>query len=75
MFNTKLDKNAEHYQRLFDQTKNPNPEVQAKARLLSAIRQHLATEHVSVSRANYHSVPYIKADSIDAGSSSFLEHC
>ena len=72
VFNTKLDKNAEHYQRLFDQTKNPNPEVQAKARLLSAIRQHLATEHVSVSRANYHSVPYIKADSIDAGSSSFF---
>lgn len=72
VFNTKLDKNAEHYQRLFDQTKNPNPEVQAKARLLSAIRQHLATEHVSVSQANYHSVPYIKADSIDAGSSSFF---
>ena len=72
VFNTKLDKNAERYQRLFDQTKNPNPEVQAKARLLSAIRQHLATEHVSVSQANYHSVPYIKADSIDAGSSSFF---
>lgn len=72
VFNTKLGKNAENYQRLFDQTKNPNPEVQAKARLLSAIRQHLATEHVSVSRANYHSVPYIKADSIDAGSSSFF---
>ena len=72
VFNTKSDKNAEHYQRLFDQTKNPNPEVQAKARLLSAIRQHLATEHVSVSQANYHSVPYIKADSIDAGSSSFF---
>ena len=72
VFNTKLDKNAEHYQRLFDQTKNPNPEVQAKARLLSAIRQHLATEHVSVSQANYHSIPYIKADSIDAGSSSFF---
>ena len=72
VFNTKLYKNAEHYQRLFDQTKNPNPEVQAKARLLSAIRQHLATEHVSVSQANYHSIPYIKADSIDAGSSSFF---
>ena len=72
VFNTKLDKNAEHYQRLFDQTKSPNPEVQAKARMLSAIRQHLATEHVSVSRANYHSVPYIQADSIDAGSSSFF---
>lgn len=72
VFNTKLNKNAERYQRLFDQTKNPNPEVQAKARLLSAIRQHLATEHVSVSQANYHSIPYIKADSIDAGSSSFF---
>ena len=72
MFNSKLDKNAERYQRLFDQTKSPNPEVQAKARLLSAIRQHLATEHVSVSQANYHSTPYIKADSIDAGSSSFF---
>ncbi|WP_369957549.1 hypothetical protein AB8P72_07315 [Psychrobacter sp. CLB018] len=72
MFNSKLDKNAERYQRLFDQTKRPNPEVQAKARLLSAIRQHLATEHVSVSQANYHSTPYIKADSIDAGSSSFF---
>ena len=72
MFNSKLDKNAERYQRLFDQTKSPNPEVQAKARLLSAIRQHLATEHVSVSQANYHSIPYIKADSIDAGSSSFF---
>ena len=71
-FSSQLNANAEQYQQLFDQSKNPNMETQAKTRLLSAIRQHLATEHVSVSQANYHSVPYIKADSIDAGSSSFF---
>lgn len=71
-FSSQLNANAEQYKQLFDQSKHPNMETQAKTRLLSAIRQHLAGEHVAVSRANYHSVPYIKADSIDAGSSSFF---
>ena len=71
-FSSQLNANAEQYQQLFDQSKNPNMETQAKTRLLSAIRQHLAGEHVAVSKANYHSVPFIKAGSIDAGSSSFF---
>ena len=71
-FSNQLNANAEQYQQLFDQSKNPNMETQAKTRLLSAIRQHLAGEHVAVSKANYHSVPFIKAGSIDAGSSSFF---
>ena len=71
-FSNQLNANAEQYQQLFDQSKNPNMETHAKTRLLSAIRQHLAGEHVAVSKANYHSVPFIKAGSIDAGSSSFF---
>ncbi|MFZ2844468.1 hypothetical protein [Psychrobacter sp.] len=71
-FTASLNANAERYQQLFDQTKNPNMETHAKTRLLSAIQKHLANEHVAVSQANYHSVPYVKADSIDAGSSSFF---
>lgn len=71
-FSNQLNANAEQYQQLFDQSKNPNMDTQAKTRLLSAIRQHLAGEHVAVSKANYHSVPFIKAGSIDAGSSSFF---
>ncbi|KAA0914470.1 hypothetical protein [Psychrobacter sp. ANT_WB68] len=71
-FSSQLNANAEQYQQLFDQSKNPNMETQAKTRLLSAIRQHLAGEHVAVSKANYHSIPFIKAGSIDAGSSSFF---
>ncbi len=71
-FSSQLNANAEQYQQLFNQSKNPNMETQAKTRLLSAIRQHLAGEHVAVSKANYHSVPFIKAGSIDAGSSSFF---
>ena len=72
VFTASLDANAERYQQLFDQAKNPNMETHAKTRLLSAIQKHLANEHVAVSQANYHSVPFIKADSIDAGSSSFF---
>tara|TARA_R110002051_G_scaffold90911_1_gene159950 strand:- start:5828 stop:7861 length:2034 start_codon:yes stop_codon:yes gene_type:complete len=71
-FNEGLNANAARYQQLFDQNKYPNTETQAKMRLLTAIRQHLVTEHVSVSQANYQSVPFINPDSIDAGSSSFL---
>ena len=71
-FSDQLNANTEQYQQLFDQSKNPNMETHAKTRLLSAIRQHLASEHVAVSKANYHSVPFIKAGSIDAGSSSFF---
>ncbi|WP_413521251.1 hypothetical protein, partial [Psychrobacter glacincola] len=71
-FSSQLNANSEQYQQLFDQSKNPNMDTQAKTRLLSAIRQHLAGEHVAVSKANYHSVPFIKAGSIDAGSSSFF---
>lgn len=63
---------AQHHEPLFDQDKYPNTDQQAKARLLTAIRQHLATEHVAVAQANYQSAPFIDADSIDAGASGLL---
>ncbi len=71
-FTASQDAQAERYAQLFDQEKYPNIEHQAKAHLLAAIRQHLATEHVAVAQANYQAVPFIDADSIDAGSSSLL---
>ncbi|MGP9691259.1 hypothetical protein ACT3S4_05465 [Psychrobacter sp. AOP30-A2-5] len=71
-FNASLTAKAERYQQLFDQEKYPNTDNQAKSHLLAAIRQHLATEHVAVSQANYQAVPFIDPDSIDAGSSSLL---
>jgi len=71
-FNASLTAKAERYQQLFDQEKYPNTDNQAKSHLLSAIRQHLATEHVAVAQANYQAVPFIDPDSIDAGSSSLL---
>lgn len=71
-FTASQDAQAERYAQLFDQEKYPNTEHQAKAHLLAAIRQHLATEHVAVAQANYQAVPFIDADSIDAGSSSLL---
>ena len=63
---------AQHHEPLFDQDKYPNTDQQAKARLLTAIRQHLATEHVAVAQANYQSAPFIDADSVDAGASGLL---
>ncbi|MCG3872110.1 hypothetical protein [Psychrobacter sp. Ps7] len=71
-FNASLTAKSERYQQLFDQEKYPNTDNQAKSHLLSAIRQHLATEHVAVAQANYQAVPFIDPDSIDAGSSSLL---
>ncbi|MDN6275644.1 hypothetical protein [Psychrobacter sp.] len=71
-FNANLQADSEHYEQLFDQDKYPNTENQAKSRLLTAIRQHLATEHVAVAHANYHTAPFIDPDSIDAGSTSLL---
>lgn len=71
-FTARLNANTSDYQQLFDTAHYPNSETQAKLHLLAAIRQHLATEHVAVSQASYHSVPFIKPDSIDAGSSSLL---
>lgn len=71
-FNAQLLANDQRYQQLFDQTKYPNSESQAKSRLLSAIRQHLAGEQVAVAQAHYQVVPFTKADSIDTGSSSLL---
>jgi len=71
-FTASQDAQAERYAQLFDQEKYPSTENQAKAHLLAAIRQHLATEHVAVAQANYQSVPFIDADSIDAGSTSLL---
>ncbi|WP_201581282.1 hypothetical protein [Psychrobacter glacincola] len=71
-FNASLTAKSERYQQLFDQEKYPNTDNQAKLHLLAAIRQHLATEHVAVSQANYQAVPFIDPDSIDAGSSSLL---
>ena len=71
-FNASLTAKSERYQQLFDQEKYPNTDNQAKSHLLAAIRQHLATEHVSVAQANYQAVPFIDPDSIDAGSSSLL---
>jgi len=71
-FNTNLDAKSERYERLFNQTRFPNTENQAKAHLLAAIRQHLATEHVAVAQANYQFAPFIDSNSIDVGSSSLL---
>ncbi|MDN5566383.1 MAG: hypothetical protein L0G25_06230 [Psychrobacter sp.] len=72
-FNTALDTNDERYQQLFDQSQFPNTDTQAKTRLVKAIRQHLATEQVAVAQARYYSTPFIKSDSIDAGSTSLLK--
>ena len=71
-FTASQEAQAERYAQLFNQEKYPKTEHQAKAHLLAAIRQHLATEHVAVAQANYQAVPFIDADSIDAGSSSLL---
>lgn len=71
-FNTALNANDERYEQLFDQSQFPSTETQAKNRLIKAIRQHLATEQVAVAQARYYSTPFIKSDSIDAGSSSLL---
>ena len=71
-FNAHLAAQSQHYEQLFDQDQYPSIENQAKTRLLAAIRQHLATEHVAVAQANYQAVPFIHPDSIDAGSSSLL---
>lgn len=72
-FTASLNANASQYQQLFDDNKYANSESQAKLRLLKAIRQHLATDHVAVTQSNYHSVPFTSADSIDAGSNSLLK--
>ncbi|ERL57078.1 hypothetical protein [Psychrobacter aquaticus] len=71
-FNDSLTAIAKRHEQLFDQDKYPNTDNQAKSHLLAAIRQHLATEHVAVAQASYQAVPFIDADSIDAGSSSLL---
>lgn len=71
-FNDSLNATSKHHEQLFNQDKYPNTDHQAKSHLLAAIRQHLATEHVAVAQASYQSVPFIDADSIDAGSSSLL---
>ena len=71
-FTASQNAQAERYAQLFDQDKYPSTENQAKSHLLAAIRQHLATEHVAVAQANYQAVPFIDADSIDAGASSLL---
>ncbi|WLP95721.1 hypothetical protein [Psychrobacter sp. M13] len=72
-FNTALNANDERYEQLFDQSQFPSTETQAKTRLIKAIRQHLATEQVAVAQARYYSTPFIKSDSIDAGSTSLLK--
>ena len=72
-FNASLNAKSERYAQLFDQEKNPSTENQAKAHLMTAIRQHLSTEHVAVTQANYQAAPFINPDSIDAGSSSLLK--
>jgi hypothetical protein len=71
-FTARLTADAQRYQQLFDQANYPNNENQAKLQLLTAIRQHLATEHVAVAKANYQVSPFINPDSIDADSSSLL---
>lgn len=71
--NASLTADSEHYEQLFNQDKYPHTENQAKAHLLTAIRQHLTSEHVAVAQANYQAVPFIHPDSIDAGSSSLLK--
>lgn len=71
-FNQNLKDNDQRYQQLFDQNSFPNSDSQAKRHLMTAIRQHLASEHVAVARANYNAVPFIDADSIDSGSTGLL---
>lgn len=71
-FHARLNANTDRYQQSFDSKNYPDNDTQAKHRLLAAIRQHLATEHVAVAHASYHAAPFIKADSIDAGSNSLL---
>ena len=72
-FRASLKDNDERYQQLFDQNRFPSAETQAKSLLVKALRQHLATEQVSVAQAHYQSIPFIESDSIDAGSSSLLK--
>ncbi|MGP5406416.1 hypothetical protein ACTXLW_02260 [Psychrobacter celer] len=72
VFTDRLQASSARYEKLFDQQSYPNTETQAKTRLLAAIRQHLASEHVAVAQANYHMAPFIDPDSIDAGASSLL---
>ncbi len=71
-FTQSLESSEQRYQQLFDQESHPNSDSQAKRHLISAIRQHLASEHVAVAKANYNAVPFINADSIDAGSTGLL---
>lgn len=71
-FNKSLKASDKRYQQLFDQNSFPNSDSQAKRHVLSAIRQHLAAEHVAVAKANYNAVPFIDADSVDAGSTGLL---
>lgn len=73
LFNTGIDANNANYERLFDQAQYPNGDNLAKQKLVSAIRQHLATEHVAVAKAKYHLSPLVNPDSIDAGSSSLFQ--
>ena len=72
VFTDRLQASSARYEQLFDQQGYPNTETQAKTRLLAAIRQHLASEHMAVAQANYHMAPFIDPDSIDAGASSLL---
>ncbi|WP_299184533.1 hypothetical protein [uncultured Psychrobacter sp.] len=72
VFTDRLQASSARYEQLFDQQSYPNTETQAKTRLLAAIRQHLASEHVAVAQANYHMASFIDPDSIDAGASSLL---
>ncbi len=71
-FTQSLEASEQRYQQLFNQESHPNSDSQAKRHLISAIRQHLASEHVAVAKANYNAVPFINADSIDAGSTGLL---
>lgn len=71
-FQHTLQRNQAAYQQLFDQSAFPDSDTQAKNKLISALRQHLATEHVAVAKARYHLTPFIAEGSIDAGADSLF---
>lgn len=71
-FIKRMQADGGQYAQIFDQDGHPSAEQQAKNQLLTAIRQHLATEHLAVSKASYHVKPYTDASSIDTGASGLL---
>lgn len=68
----KLTANTQAYNQLFDSSNNPSADAKAHSRMMKALKQHLTTDHVSVSQVRHHAVPFIREDSVDAFSDSLL---